>query len=283
MKTVSLVLSGGAARGYAHIGVIKVLEDMGFKINAISGCSMGALIGGLYATGKLEEYVDWVSNLSKFEMVRLLDFTISGGLIKGDKIFEHLRSIVGDVKIEELPIKFTAVAVDITKRREFWFQEGDLLEAVRASVAIPSVFTPVEIGGHLFVDGGVLNLLPIAPVMSVMSDYIIAVNVNAPIECRFRINDRSHIEHSSRLKQYFTDIFSKQNKDKKKESIIDIAAVSMDIMQDAIVHYKIAEYKPDILIEISQKACDLYDFHKILEMIDIGKKAAREELSKLSF
>ncbi|WP_035588562.1 patatin-like phospholipase family protein [Hippea jasoniae] len=280
MKTVSLVLSGGAARGYAHIGVIKVLEDMGFKINAISGCSMGALIGGLYATGKLEEYVDWVSNLSKFDMVRLLDFTISGGLIKGDKIFEHLRSIVGDVKIEELPIKFTAVAVDITKRREFWFQEGDLLEAVRASVAIPSVFTPVEIGGHLFVDGGVLNLLPIAPLMSVASDYIIAVNVNAPIECRFRAEDPLHIEHSSKLKQYFVDVFSKQ---KKTDSIFDIASVSVEIMQDAIVNYRVAEYKPDVVINVSKEACDLYDFHKILEMIDIGKKAAREELSKLSF
>ncbi len=284
MKNVSLVLGGGAARGYAHIGVINVLEKHGYKIKSISGTSIGSLIGGLYSVGALDAYIDWVNNLSKLDMVRLLDFVVGySGIIKGEKIFAVLKDMIGDINIENLPIKYTAVATDITSKREVWFQKGDLLSAIRASVSIPSVFTPVEKNGHYFVDGGILNLLPISPVTSDMNDLIIAVDLNADISNNYKINLTSdEINRQTGLKTRFFELWKKSKNPLKnnKEGIFDIANISIVMMQNLITRYKIAEYKPDIIINISRSSCELYDFHKSKEMIEIGKIAAEDTICK---
>jgi NTE family protein len=178
-KRVALVLGAGGARGYAHIGVIEELEARGYEIACIAGCSMGAVVGGIYAAGKLKEYRDWTQSLDYLDVLRLLDVSFRLGAIRGERVFGQIRDIVGEINIEELPIPFTAVATDLTNQQEIWFQEGCLHQAMRASAAIPSLFTPVVQGKRMLVDGGLLNPLPIVPVVSSHCDLIVAVNLNS--------------------------------------------------------------------------------------------------------
>src|SRR5690606_18656434 len=177
--TVALVLGSGGARGYAHVGVIEVLLERGFEVKAISGCSMGALVGGIYAAGKMQDFKDWATGLGQFDVFRLLDISLSSpGAIRGEKVFSFVRDLIGDVRIEDLPIPYSAVATDLRHHKEIWFQEGPLHKAIRASVAIPSLITPVVYGERVLVDGGLLNPLPIIPTIAAHADYIVAVNLS---------------------------------------------------------------------------------------------------------
>lgn len=180
--TISLVLGSGGARGYAHIGAIEELRAQGYDIKSIAGASMGALVGGVYAAGKLDAYREWVGALQRMDVLRLLDWTFRGGMIKGDRIMEKLRDLIGDVKIEDLPISYTAVAVDLFAHREVWFSRGSLFDAIRASIAIPAVFRPHRYEGRSLVDGGLLNPVPITPTLRDLTDCTIAVDVNASAE-----------------------------------------------------------------------------------------------------
>lgn len=181
--TVSLVLGSGGARGYAHIGAIEELLAQGYDIRCIAGSSMGALIGGVYAAGKLDAYRDWAIALQRFDVLRLLDWTFTGGgLIKGDRIIHKLRELIGEMNIEDLPLAYTAVAVDLITQREVWFSRGSLFDAIRASIAIPTVFRPHYYEGRTFVDGGLLNPVPITPTLRDLTDCTIAVDVNASAE-----------------------------------------------------------------------------------------------------
>jgi NTE family protein len=181
--TVSLVLGSGGARGYAHIGAIEELLAQGYDIRCIAGSSMGALIGGVYAAGQLSAYRDWAKALQRFDVLRLLDWTFTGGgLIKGDRIIAKLKDLIGEVCIEDLPLSYTAVAVDLMAQREVWFSRGSLFEAIRASIAIPTVFRPHHYQGRTLVDGGLLNPVPITPTLRDLTDCTIAVDVNAPAE-----------------------------------------------------------------------------------------------------
>ena len=178
-QRVALVLGSGGARGYAHIGVIEELERRGYQIDCVAGCSMGAVVGGMYAAGKLAEYREWVSGLDYLDVIRLLDIGFGNmGAIRGERVFGRIREIVGEQRIEALPIAFTAVATDLSNQQEVWFQQGCLHQAMRASAAIPSLFSPVRQGDRVLVDGGLLNPLPIVPVVSSHCDLIIAVNLN---------------------------------------------------------------------------------------------------------
>jgi len=197
--TVSLVLGSGGARGYAHIGVIEELESRGFSIRSIAGSSMGALIGGVYAAGKLKTYTEWVRPLQRFDVLRLLDWTISGGgFIKGDRIIGVLKNLICEINIEDLPIPYTAVAVDLDVQREVWFSHGSLFDAIRASIAIPTIFRPYHHEGRLLVDGGLLNPLPVSPTLRDLTDCTIAVDINAPAEPLYgpSIDDESSADKS---------------------------------------------------------------------------------------
>lgn len=194
-KTVALTLGSGGARGYAHIGAIEVLKERGYDIVALSGCSMGALIGGMYAAGKLKDYKDWVTGLGQFDVLKLLDVTFSSvGAIRGEKIFSVVRDILGEIRIEDLPIPFTAVCTDLLAHKEVWFQEGILEQAVRASVAIPGVVTPLVHNGRVLVDGALLNPLPIIPTISAHADLIIAVNLAGEDDMEPRIPDAAFVD-----------------------------------------------------------------------------------------
>ena len=186
-KRIALVLGSGGARGYAHIGVIEELERRGYDIACIAGCSMGAVVGGIYAAGKLDEYRNWIQNLDYLDILRLVDVSFRLGAIRGEKVFGHIRNIVGPMNIEDLRIPYTAIATDLTHQQEVWFQQGCLHQAMRASAAIPSLFTPVVQGNRMLVDGGLLNPLPIVAVVSSHCDLIVAVNLNSTIQSSYQL------------------------------------------------------------------------------------------------
>ena len=177
-KTVSLVLGSGGARGLCHIGIIHYLQEQGYVIKSVSGCSMGALVGGVFAAGKLDEFEHWARAISKSSMVSLLDLAWdSSGLLKGDKIIAALRQLVGEQAIESLAVSFTAVAADVAGEKEVWLQKGCLFDAIRASISLPLLLTPFNFNGTPLIDGGVLNPVPIAPTFGDNNDLTIAVNL----------------------------------------------------------------------------------------------------------
>jgi len=178
-KTVSLVLGSGGARGLAHIGIIEWLNDNGYEIKSIAGSSIGALIGGIYAAGQLDVYAKWVKALEKKDVIRLLDISFARkSLFKGDRIIDVLRDLVGDYEIENLPIAYTAVVTDLHEQREVWLNQGSLFDAIRASIAIPTVFTPHKYMGVTYIDGSLVNPIPIAPTLNDKTDITIAINLN---------------------------------------------------------------------------------------------------------
>lgn len=176
---VALALGSGGARGYAHIGVIQALRERGYDIVGIAGSSMGAVVGGVHAAGRLDEFAHWAKSLTQRTILRLLDPSISAaGILRAEKILDAVRDIVGPVAIEQLPIPYTAVATDLLAGKSVWFQRGPLDAAIRASIAIPGVIAPHEVDGRLLADGGILDPLPMAPIAGVNADLTIAVSLN---------------------------------------------------------------------------------------------------------
>ncbi|WP_457597779.1 patatin-like phospholipase family protein [Hydrogenimonas sp.] len=278
---ISLVLGSGGARGYAHIGVIEELEKRGYEVASISGASMGALIGGLYACDKLDEYKEWVLGLDTLDVASLLDISFSrGGIIEGEKVFDRLAKMIGEVDIEDLPIKYTAVSTDIVRKKEVWFQQGSLLDAIRASIAIPSVFTPVKMGNMVLVDGGALNPLPVAPTQSDLTDMIVAVNLYAETEKpQIKTEERADIRRRN-IETAVRDLFVKA-KEERKFTMFDVLDKTFDTMQDALTRYRIAGYPPDVMVDISMHVCSTFDFHKAAEVIEAGRMAAVEALDNM--
>ena len=289
MTTVSLVLGSGGARGYAHIGAIEEIERRGYEIVAISGSSIGALIGGMYAAGRLAEYSDWVKSLSWIKVVRLLDFTLSKGAIRGDKIFVQLAEILGNPQIQDLPIDYTAVVADLARQKEVWYQKGPLLDAIRASVAVPGLFTPVIKGASVLVDGGVLNPLPIIPVVSSQADLIIAVDLNTGDvnHSHLKLPSNKHLRRSGMSDEWNmpdVDTSVAEHDSKEPNEIggrMDILLNSVEVMQASLTEYKIAGYPPDLVVRIPKDLCSFYDFHRAAETIEYGRLATREKLEAL--
>lgn len=287
-KQISLVLGSGGARGYAHIGVIEELLEHGYEIKSISGSSMGALIGALYACGKLEMFKEWILALDLLDVAKLVDFSFTGtGIIQGDKVFAVIEDMIGDVMIEDLPIPFTAVATDLIKQKEVWIKKGRLVDAIRASIAIPTVFTPKKIGERYLIDGGVLNPLPIAPTVSDDTDSTIAVNLSAKVIKDYKLHiPKREREKESSMQEVFFDmaqkaeqLFSREKKSTFDEmGMFDIMGRTIDIMQNAVLDCKMAGYSPDIIIGIPNDACGFYEFNKAYEMIELGKIIAKDHL-----
>ncbi|RMG55445.1 MAG: phospholipase, partial [Bacteroidetes bacterium] len=212
-KNISLVLSGGGARGIAHIGVIEVLEERGYQICEIVGTSMGSLVGGVYALGQMQAYKEWLCGLDRMKVFSLVDFTFGGGgFIKGDRVLGAMREFISDRPIEDLSIPYAAVAVDILNRKEVVFREGSIYDAIRASIAIPTVLTPVEVPGGLLIDGGVLNNLPLSHVEGGDNQPIVAVNVNANIPLEKPDLPRQESEdresgYQEKIRQFYQQLF----------------------------------------------------------------------------
>jgi NTE family protein len=284
-KSISLVLGSGGARGLAHIGVIHWLEEHGFEIASISGCSMGALIGGIYAAGKLKIFEEWVKEITKVDILTLLDISWQkNGLVKGDKIIATLTELVGDVAIENLPIKFTAVASDIVNEKEVWLSSGSLFDAIRASISLPLFFTPFNYKGVDLIDGGVLNPVPIAPIFSDNTDLSIAVNLGGSIKECFSPEPLSvtETESTSKLDRFLERFKTKAVEHTQKEwGAYDIVNQALDAMQSTIARQKLAAYPADYFVEIARNACGTLEFHRADEMIKLGYDAAEASLSNL--
>lgn len=279
-KSVSLVLGSGGARGLAHVGVIRWLEENDFEVKSISGCSMGALIGGFYAAGKLDSYVEWIENIDTFDMLKLLDFKGSGGFVSGEALMKKMKELVGNPLIEDLEIKFTAVATNIDEEKEVWINEGRLLEAIRASISLPLFFTPYSHNGSLLVDGGVLNPVPIAPSFNNSADFTIAVNLSgeALIESPLKKED-NHNYFSKKIKEYMSKL-SMPESIAKEDGIYVVANKSFETMQGNIAKMKLAAYPPDIEISIPRNLCNMFEFTRAKEIIEYGYKKTKETLEE---
>ncbi len=283
-KTVSLVLGSGGARGLAHIGIIQWLEEQGFEIASISGASMGSLVGGIYAAGELDAYRRWVTALERTDVLRFLDLSFnSSGLIKGDRIIDNLREMVGEHAIEDLPISYTAVATDIERQREVWITQGPLFDAIRASIAVPSIFTPHDYLGMKLLDGGLLNPVPIAPTFKDRTDLTIAVNLNgqrlrgATNETPETMPAASLGGYRKRIQQFLDALPGVPGRDQDEADevgVFDLLNRSFETMQNAIAAHKLAAYQPDIVLEIPRDTCASFEFFRAKEVIEVGYQTA---------
>jgi NTE family protein len=278
-RTVSLVLGSGGARGLAHIGVIQWLTENGYDIRSISGTSMGALVGGIYATGKLQVYAEWVLALERMHVLRLLDPTMGrAGIFKGERIISVLRELVGDCAIESLPIAFTAVATDLDTGQEAWLRNGSLFDAIRASIATPMVFTPFKHGERTLIDGAVVNPVPVAPTLGDDTDLTVAVDLSGPPESRpAPVPDPSLIRedrYGKGIRQFFDTVRPPAKRKPPSPGLLDIAFAAMQSMHDTIAELKLSAYTPDVLVKIPRNACGFFEYWRAEELIALGRERA---------
>lgn len=281
-KKIALVLSGGGARGLAHIGAIETLESHGYEITSIAGCSMGALIGGMYAAGKLPEVKDWVLALDRRKVLSLVDFSLSlTHLVKGDRVMEALKEIVPDVNIEDLPIPYTAVATDWNSGKEVVFDHGSLYDAIRASISIPLFLNPVRREDMLLVDGGLVNSLPLNRVVRHSGDLLFGINVS------------THDYQGELLMQQFVErkLLSKSmpaavmNRIMKHFEGININYVTLlmrtiAIMLEQNTRQQILISRPDLVVQVPMKRYGVFDFDKAAAILQIGKHKTSRALRR---
>ncbi len=255
-QKVHLVLGSGGARGVAHIGVIEAAEAAGYEICGVTGTSMGAVVGGMYCAGHLQTYKNWLLTLTRTGVLRLFDLTITRhGFVKGEKVFSRLIDFTGHINIEDLPVPFMAIAADINSGQEVCFTSGNLYKAMRASTAIPGVFTPVMTETQILVDGAVLNPLPLNKVSPDPEIMVIAVSLNG--------QPSPAVIAPGKI---------------RKPGFIDILNTSYDLTQEKLMQLTVEKYKPGILVEIPRNICGLFDFHKAADIIEAGRQAFAQSL-----
>ncbi len=250
-KNVALVLASGGSRGLAHIGAIDVLLENGFNITSVAGTSMGALVGGLYAAGGLGAFKEWMEAVDRLKVFSLMDFTFSTeGLVKGNKVIEELKSLVPDIKIEDLSIPFVAISTDIRHRREVVFETGSLYEAIRASISIPTFFTPHRIDDMILVDGGIINPIPLDRVKRTENDLLVAIDLNAP-----------YVDEDDEV------------------GLISVLDDSFDLMMQINSQRIIDHYPPDVLVRIAKNAYSTLEFFKYEEIVAMGRAKTIDALT----
>lgn len=291
--TVSLVLGSGGARGLAHIGVIRWLNENGYRIHSVAGSSIGALIGGIYAARKLDVYEEWVSALARTHVLRLLDPTFGrSGLFKGERVMDVLRELIGDCAIEELTMPFTAVATNLDSGEEVWLRDGKLFDAIRASIATPLFFTPFKHGNRMLLDGALVNPVPITPTLGDTTDLTIAVDLNGPAH-----TFTTTAKHESRDKNAgyrgqstrggvagltaWLPARSARKAGSKERGFFDIAMASMQVMQDTITRLGREARQSDVTIEIPRNACGFHEFWRAEELIALGRERAADALGRV--
>ena len=307
-KRVALVLGSGGARGYAHIGAIDVLTERGYEIVAVAGSSMGALVGGLHAAGKLHDYTEWVTSLNQRDVLRLLDVSLNGpGVLRLERVLARMTEYLDGVLIEDLPIPYTAVASDLGARREVWFTSGPLETAIRASIAIPAMITPIMVNGRLLVDGGVLNPVPMEPVMGVDADFTLAINLSGEkthhvgsSPTRESAAQRPPNEWLDRFRRtaagvwendFIASILARFSRTDDADrpaydplppglGITDVTWMSLDAMGSLITRYRLAALPPDILVNVAADSAKAMDFHRAAELIALGRTLTEAALDE---
>lgn len=281
-KNVALALSSGGARGLAHIGAIEELEAHGYHISSIAGCSMGALIGGVYAAGKLNEFREWMKTIDRKKMLSLIDFSLSlNHFVKGTRIIEAIMEFVPDVNIEDLPIPYCAVATDLKSGREVMFRRGSLFKAIRASISLPSFYEPVKRNDMILIDGGIINPLPLNRVTRQSGDILVGVDVSGhDYKAQWdELQRLTAIQKSDKsLKTKILDMLIPDNLDFNYYTVLSRAS-SLMIRQNSILMVRLMN--PDILIDIQMNRYGTFDFDKSEKLIAIGRQKALQAISKL--
>jgi len=297
---VGLALGSGAARGWAHIGVIRALEEMGIEIDVVTGTSIGSLIGGAYAAGRLDEVEAWVRDMDRWKVFNLLDFGLSnGGVISGEKVFNNARKRFGALKVEELQKPFAAVATDLYTGREVWLKRGDLAEIARASCAMPGLLAPKLLNGRWLVDGALVNPVPVSLARALEADFVIAVNLNSQVhiddelsamdqapgtveqslegDARQKVKDlekekEKNLFHQflSRSSHYLEQVKDKFTRQPTSPGVFGVMAGSIDIMQERITKARMAGDPADILLQPKVGDIGLLEFETGDKAIEIG-------------
>jgi len=307
---IALVLGGGAARGWAHIGVIHELADMGIEPDLVVGTSVGSIVGGAYASGNLDQFEEWISGLGRVDIIRLLDAKMTGGgFLQGNNLMAAIKKRIGDPKIEDLDIPFACVATELGTGREVWLREGSLLDACRASIALPGMFAPSRMKeDQLLLDGGLVNPVPVSLARAMGGDVVIAVNLNGDLigrhffvhAAREELTDEdserelAEIEEKDtmiakwaakmktgfgvRLDSYISSLRKKESPD---PGLFDVIAGSVDIMQDRITRSRMAGEPPDIHITPRLSHVGLMEFDRADESIGEGREATRREREEI--
>ena len=289
-ERVALVLGAGGARGLAQIGVLEALDARGIEISAIAGSSSGALVGGVYAAGKLTEFREQLVKLDRRGFLRLLDPVIGrAGLLGGSRLVARMREVVGDPDIEALPIPFTAVAVDLMRQREVWLRSGPLWQAIRASFAVPGLFTPHVVHGRELVDGGLLAPLPIAATRMSDAHRLIAVDMHGwparPPGQPAENNGDGETARAHRFGAWVQRQLGRRMRNEHGDAIglSEIMARSLDTMQAQIARVHLALDPPELVIRIPRDACLFYEFWRAAELIDIGRAEAEKALDAAGY
>ena len=292
---IGLVLGAGSARGWAHIGVIRALQEAGIEPDIVCGTSIGALVGAAYAAGELDDLESWVKSLTWKTVIGLLDFTITAGLIKGIRLIDFFRSNFSDVEIGELPIPFGAVATELATGREIWLREGKVLDAVRASIALPGLFTPVLRDGRVIVDGALVNPVPVSLARAMGAEIVIAVDLSSDLMGR-RVRKPVPVAKPSakpgRIASHLSTMLAKLQsgaKERKVEpkparlipSMLDVMATSINIMQERITRSRLAGEPADVLISPRLGQMALMDFHRAAPAIAEGRRATEQAMMQL--
>jgi len=288
---IGLALGGGAARGWSHIGVLRVLEEAGIVPDVIAGCSIGAVVGGCYAAGKLDELEAFALSLTKRRVMGLLDFHFSGaGLIAGGRLQKLLDQDLMDRRVETLPIKFCTIATELVSGHEIWLTRGPLVQAMRASYALPGVFDPVLIKGRWLMDGALVNPIPITAARALGADLVICVNLNGEVRVRGTViqsydaepSDEQEIEEAIDEAPRRWSLFSAARGDKqRKPNAPGMATVMVDafnITQDRIARSRLAGDPPDVMIAPKLAKMGLFEFHRAQECIALGRQATERAL-----
>ena len=288
-EKVALVLGAGGARGFAQIGVIEALEARGLNIVAVSGSSSGALVGGIYAAGKLAVFREELLRMGRSRFLRLLDPAISQpGLFRGERLVEAMREVVGDPLIESLPTMFTAVAVDLQRQRVVWLRSGRLWDALRASFAIPGLFTPHEVDGRELVDGGLLAPLPITATRLSGAHRLVAVDMHSwpdrpPGEPAEPAPPAAAIHPDSMLERFGGWFGRRLAGDRDAMGIVELMSRSLDTMQAQIARVELALDPPELVVRIPRDACQFYEFWRAGELIEIGRAEAEKALDAAGY
>ena len=293
MKKVQLVLGSGGARGIAHIAIIEGLVNDGIEIEAVYGCSMGAVIGGIFAVGHLEEYKEWLLGLSKNDVFDLMDFTLTKeGFIKGDKIFDKHREMTGELLIEEFNIPFTAVALDIKSGKEIYFTKGELYQALRGSVAIPGFIIPHRTESYVLIDGGVTNPLPLNLAVQKKGSVVLAIDLSGPEDPLFILKE-VHNEEKPLIPHWFERIIpiylqqtSKEKQDHKIEegqtlSLLQLMETTFILSQNKLNELIIDKNEPELLIRLPRKTARTLDFFRAKEVYGLGIKAYKKHRKQI--
>ncbi|MGL9751280.1 MAG: patatin-like phospholipase RssA [Symbiopectobacterium sp.] len=292
-RKIGLALGSGGAKGWAHIGVIQALTEMGIVVDVVAGCSVGALVGAAYATNRLNSMARWVSGFHHWDVIRLMDLSWQrGGLLRGDRVFNQVRHILRTQQIDECAIKFGAVATNLTTARELWLTEGDLHHAIRASCCMPGLLAPVRHNAYWLVDGAVVNPVPVSLARALGADVVIAVDLQYSATLRHddmlsvaAMAEETHADSTPlnwqhKLRQFLSMRLQRQRAN-RASSAMDIMTASIQVLENRLKMHRMAGDPPDVVVQPYCPQIATLDFHRAQEAIAAGRLAVEKKQDEL--